>query len=109
MYFIRGVRCKVKGVRRTAGQPSTLNLQPQTVLWWFFQGCSPLPIPNREVKPLMADGTAPRCGRVGSCHILLKAFRVNERLFYFNQVVNFTISFSDETNIFTNHRRIKCT
>jgi K319L-like, PKD domain len=33
---------------------------------------SPLPIPNR-VKPLMADGTAPQCGRVGSCHILLKS------------------------------------
>ncbi|HEX6426881.1 MAG TPA: hypothetical protein VF008_04310, partial [Niastella sp.] len=29
-------------------------------------------IPNREVKPLMADGTAPQCGRVGSCHIYLK-------------------------------------
>ena len=39
------------------------------ILWWFFQGCSPLPIPNREVKSLMADGTAPQCGRVGSCHI----------------------------------------
>lgn len=26
----------------------------------------PLPIPNREVKPERADGTAIRCGRVGS-------------------------------------------
>ena len=41
-------------------------------LWWFCRGCSPLPIPNREVKPLMADGTAQQCGRVGSCHIHLK-------------------------------------
>ena len=41
-------------------------------LWWFCRGCSPLPIPNREVKPLMADGTAQQCGRVGSCHIYLK-------------------------------------
>ncbi len=24
---------------------------------------------NREVKSLMADGTAQKCGRVGSCHI----------------------------------------
>jgi hypothetical protein len=31
----------------------------------------PLPIPNREVKPPMADGTAQQCGRVGSCHIHL--------------------------------------
>jgi hypothetical protein len=52
-------------------------------LWWFFRGCSPLPIPNREVKPLMADGTAPQCGRVGSCHIYLKKPLSNERLFYF--------------------------
>ena len=29
----------------------------------------PLPIPNREVKPPMANGTAQKCGRVGSCHI----------------------------------------
>ena len=41
-------------------------------LWWFCRGCSPLPIPNREVKPLMANGTAQPCGRVGSCHIYLK-------------------------------------
>src|SRR6187551_1010798 len=31
----------------------------------------PLPIPNRVVKPPMANGTAPQCGRVGSRHILL--------------------------------------
>ena len=43
------------------------------ILWWFFRGCSPLPIPNREVKSLMADGTAPQCGRVGSCHIFSKS------------------------------------
>ena len=28
----------------------------------------PLPIPNREVKPERADGTAMKCGRVGSHH-----------------------------------------
>ena len=28
-------------------------------------GAPPLPIPNREVKPGCADGTAPQCGRVG--------------------------------------------
>jgi hypothetical protein len=43
------------------------------ILWWFCRGCSPLPIPNREVKPLMADGTALSCGRVGSCHIYWKS------------------------------------
>jgi len=31
-------------------------------LWWFCRGCSPLPIPNREVKSLMADGTRVKPG-----------------------------------------------
>ena len=30
----------------------------------------------------MADGTAPQCGRVGSCHILLKSLNNQLRLFY---------------------------
>src|SRR5665647_1732459 len=47
----------------------------KTFLWWFCRGCSPLPIPNRAVKPLMADGTTQQCGRVGSCHIYFKAFQ----------------------------------
>ena len=44
-------------------------------LWWFYRGCSPLPIPNREVKPLMADGTAQTCGRVGSRRNYYKSLR----------------------------------
>ena len=52
-------------------------------LWWYCRACSPLPIPNREVKPLMADGTAQQCGRVGSCHILLKVLNlIVEDFFY---------------------------
>ncbi len=31
----------------------------------YSPGVPPLPIPNREVKPRRADGTAPQCGRVG--------------------------------------------
>ena len=31
----------------------------------YSAGVPPLPIPNREVKPGRADGTAPQCGRVG--------------------------------------------
>ena len=30
----------------------------------------PLPIPNREVKPTCADGTAMQCGRVGGRPLL---------------------------------------
>ena len=33
----------------------------------YCVGVPPLPIPNREVKPDCADGTAMQCGRVGSC------------------------------------------
>ena len=32
----------------------------------YGAGVPPLPIPNREVKPSGADGTAMQCGRVGS-------------------------------------------
>ena len=32
----------------------------------YCGGVPPLPIPNREVKPAYADGTAMKCGRVGS-------------------------------------------
>ena len=31
----------------------------------YCGGVPPLPIPNREVKPTCADGTAMQCGRVG--------------------------------------------
>ena len=31
----------------------------------YCVGVPPLPIPNREVKPDCADGTAIQCGRVG--------------------------------------------
>ncbi len=35
--------------------------------WRQCRGCPPLPIPNREVKPRRADGTALNGGRVGNC------------------------------------------
>ena len=36
----------------------------------YCDGVPPLPIPNREVKPVCADGTAMQCGRVGGCLFL---------------------------------------
>ena len=44
----------------------------------------PLPIPNREVKPACADGTAMQCGRVGGCLLYLRSSRSNDfgDLFY---------------------------
>ena len=37
----------------------------------YCGGVPPLPIPNREVKPACADGTAMQCGRVGGRHFFL--------------------------------------
>ena len=72
--------------------PDIDSLIPATYnsLWWFCRGCSPLPIPNREVKPLMADGTAQQCGRVGSCHIYLNLLMVIKKIFSFKEY-NFEI------------------
>ena len=39
-------------------------------------GVPPLPIPNREVKPACADGTAMKCGRVGSRPLIKSKKRV---------------------------------
>src|SRR5690606_7274726 len=38
----------------------------------LYRRCSPLPIPNRAVKPARADGIAVTGGRVGRCLLLLK-------------------------------------
>ena len=39
----------------------------------YCSGVPPLPIPNREVKPACADGTAMQCGRVGGRHFSREA------------------------------------
>ena len=45
-------------------------------------GDPPLPIPNREVKPVSADGTAKICGRVGHRHFLERELQAIEALFF---------------------------
>ena len=50
------------------------------VLGGYSNGVPPLPIPNREVKPINADGTAVTCGRVGSR--LLRVLREIGGLFF---------------------------
>ena len=47
----------------------------------YSSGVPPLPIPNREVKPVHADGTAVTCGRVGSR--LLRVLRAFGGLFFY--------------------------
>ena len=43
------------------------HVMSTVILGDYCVGVPPLPIPNREVKPVCADGTAMRCGRVGGC------------------------------------------
>ena len=45
-------------------------------------GDPPLPIPNREVKPDSADGTANICGRVGHRHFYRREFQEIGTLFF---------------------------
>ena len=60
-------------MRQITCQPVNINTSTETDLWTenetsggYCGGVPPLPIPNREVKPTCADGTAMQCGRVGS-------------------------------------------
>ena len=52
----------------------------------YCGGVPPLPIPNREVKPTCADGTAIQCGRVGRRLLSVKSLRfrkISEAFFVF--------------------------
>ena len=64
----------------------------------FGPGVPPLPIPNREVKPGRADGTAPQCGRVGRRLLSMKSLRfrkISEAfLFFFPRIFFFSLNIS---------------
>ncbi len=47
----------------------------------YSVGVPPLPIPNREVKPVRADGTA-YSGRVGRRHFSERSFKILKDLFF---------------------------
>ena len=48
---------------------------PKEISGGYCGGVPPLPIPNREVKPVCADGTAMQCGRVGGRLLLREPWR----------------------------------
>ena len=52
------------------------------LFWWLWSECSPLPIPNREVKPHIADDTALVCGKVGRRQSFIRAFQSGMLFFY---------------------------
>ena len=60
----------------------------------YCGGVPPLPIPNREVKPTCADGTAMQCGRVGRRLLSMKSLRfrkISEAfLFFFPRIFFFS-------------------
>ena len=62
------------------------------ILGGYSNGVPPLPIPNREVKPISADGTAYR-GRVGRRLFLNKSSGFLSRSFFvFNGVISRKLS-----------------
>ena len=70
-------------------QHSTLSfLLRKKTLGGYCGGVPPLPIPNREVKPACADGTAMQCGRVGGCLLYFRSSESNDfgDLFLFRRV-----------------------
>ena len=54
----------------------------RNTFWWLWSGCSPLPIPNREVKPRIADDTALVCGKVGRRQSFLRGSLSGSSFFY---------------------------
>ena len=76
---------------------STFNIEffaPHKTLGGYCGGVPPLPIPNREVKPACADGTAMQCGRVGGCLLYFGSSRSNDfgDLFLFIHLCFFYVS-----------------
>ena len=61
------------GARDTASETLIRVIFPIVIYCGGYSaGAPPLPIPNREVKPGRADGTAPLGGRVGRCRFCMR-------------------------------------
>ena len=65
--------------------PTELTDTDNLKLGWLWRRGSPLTIPNREVKPVCADGTAVTGGRVGRC-LLLKDLYMIVGVFFFRKI-----------------------
>ena len=67
----------------------------------YCGGVPPLPIPNREVKPTCADGTAIQCGRVGRRLLSMKSLRfrkISEAFFVYLHRDFSSSDFTDESD-----------
>ena len=54
---------------------SEYSEKSENTFGWLWSECSPLPIPNREVKPHIADDTALVCGKVSRRPSFTKEFQ----------------------------------
>ena len=70
----------------------------------YCGGVPPLPIPNREVKPTCADGTAMQCGRVGRRLLSMKSLRfrkISEAFLFFLPADLFLLRWGSSSSFFT--------
>ena len=75
----------------------------------YCGGVPPLPIPNREVKPTCADGTAMQCGRVGSRLLLqTKALRTEMSSGLFRVCREFVSMFMEDSCVFVGSFFLVC-
>ena len=68
------------------------------LLGGYCSGVPPLPIPNREVKPTCADGTAMQCGRVGSRRLFKEEPRRYNIFGAFSFIYMYAVDRQNQTN-----------
>ena len=75
---------------------SLVHSMSSHILGGYCDGVPPLPIPNREVKPVCADGTAMQCGRVGSCLLYQDSWKTIRfpRVFFLFPLSSFILQLS---------------
>ena len=86
--------------RYTAVVPLGDVLSAGEIKGGYCGGVPPLPIPNREVKPACADGTAMQCGRVGGrppFHDKVPAGRDSGGDLFFYSLFNMFVSYPNFT------------
>ena len=69
----------------------------------YCSGVPPLPIPNREVKPACADGTAMQCGRVGSRRLYKCEPRVSDDPRLFFVTIKECLTYGFNIQVYTQH------
>ena len=83
-------------VLRRSSEARLVDLFSETYCGGYSGEDPPLPIPNREVKLTIADGTAPPGGRVGSCHFLIRhPVILDDGVFCYARIEDFSPQYSE--------------